>query len=68
MCLCREGVVVYGGSVGVKEGRERWVVLFICVCLEDWAVFVSVCAWEKMGVCVCLVEKGVCNCVYRCWD
>ena len=51
----------------MKGGRDGWFCLSVCV-WRDWAVFVSVCAWEKMGVCVCLVEKGVCNCVYRCWD
>ena len=57
-------MVVYGGSVGVSERREIWVVLFICV-WRDWAVCASVYAWGKTGVCV--VEKDVCNCVYRCW-
>jgi len=43
-------VVVYGGSVGVSERREIWVVLFICV-WRDWAVC-AVYAWGKTGVCV----------------
>lgn len=53
MCLCREGVIVYGESVGVNERRERWVALFICVCLE------------RLGcVCVCMcMGKDRCVCV-----
>ena len=51
MCLCREGVIVYVGSVGASERREIWVVLFICV-WRDWAVCVSVCASGKTSVCV----------------
>jgi len=58
-------VVVYGGSVGVSERREIWVVLFICV-WRDWAVW-CICICMGKDRCVCVVEKDVCNCVYRCW-
>jgi len=57
VCLCRERVIVYGGSVWIMSGgRDGCFCVCVCLC-------VCVC------VCVC-VETGVClrgeMCVYVC--
>lgn len=39
---------------------------FVYLCLERLGC-VCVCMCMGKDRCVCVVEKGVCNCVYRCW-
>lgn len=62
VCLCRERVVVYGRECLDNEWRrDRWVFLFLCVC-------VRVCAGAGMHVFMCGVwRRCVSVCVYMIW-
>ena len=65
MCLCRERVIVYGGSVWIMSGGRDGCFLFLCVCVcvetrvclkGETCVYVCV-SGETMGsvsMCVCV--------------
>lgn len=59
VCLCRERVVVYGGSVWIMSGGTDGCFLFLCVCVR-----VCVQGLGCMYLCVG-VERCVSVCVYR---
>jgi len=67
MCLCRERVIVYGGSVWIMSGGRDGCFLFLCVCV---CVETGVCLKGEtcVYVCVCLERPWVlsaCVCVYE---
>ena len=68
MCLCRERVIVYGGSVWIMSGGRDGCFLFlcVCVCVETGVCLkgetcVYVCVWRDHGFC-----QHVCVCMKNC--